>query len=377
MQSYRPDRVVSVDFWRGIALATIFVDHVPGNALEHLTQRHYGFSDAAEVFVFLAGVAASFAYLPHFHGRQLAHQSLRIGLRGFALYSAHIVALVLCGAMVAYASLATQDARILEMMQFDQLAKDPVASIVGIATLTFQPSSLNILPLYIVLLAMAPLLILLVRRDARLALALSGALYVSANLFSITLPSYPLPDAWYFNPLAWQFLFTLGLVAGCRIAKREPLPESRWLARLCGLYLILSLIVIRGGLVGTYDLSPLPRFLWDQDKTNLSLPRVLHIVALTYLLSRLPLESWIRDHISLKPLILMGRHSLPVFSLGVVLALAAQLLRIVYPLGATFDMLLISFGLALQIGLAWVLEWQKTGLMQAGKVGGRAVASSR
>jgi hypothetical protein len=376
MQSYRPDRVVSVDFWRGIALATIFIDHVPGNALEHFTQRRYGFSDAAEVFVFLAGVAASFAYLPHFQGRQLAHQSLRIGLRGFALYSAHIVTLVFCGAMVAYASLATQDARILEMMQFDQLAKDPVASIVGIATLTFQPSSLNILPLYVVLLAMAPVLILLVRCNAWLALALSGALYAAANLFSITLPSYPLPDAWYFNPLAWQFLFALGLVAGCRIAKREPLPESRWLGRLCGLYLILSLIVIRGGFVGTYDLSPLPRFLWDQDKTNLSLPRLLHIGALIYLLSRVPIEDWIKDRVSLRPLILMGRHSLPVFSLGIVLALAAQLLRIVYPLGTTLDMLLISFGLALQIGLAWVLEWQKTGL-QAGNLGGRAVASSR
>ena len=70
----RRSRVVSVDFWRGIALATIFIDHVPGNVLEHYTQRNFGFSDAAEVFVLLAGVAASFAYLPHFEAGERAHQ---------------------------------------------------------------------------------------------------------------------------------------------------------------------------------------------------------------------------------------------------------------------------------------------------------------
>jgi hypothetical protein len=376
MPLYRPNRVVSVDFWRGTALATIFIDHIPGNVLERYTQRNFGFSDAAEVFVFLAGVAASLAYLKHFRTGEVAHQTLRIGFRAFTLYMAHIVGLVFCAAIVAYASLATQDARILEMMQFDQIARDPISAILGIATLSFQPSSLNILPLYIVLLAMAPALILLVRRDARLALALSGALYLATQLFHLAPPSYPMPDAWYFNPLAWQFLFTLGLVGGVLLMNHKRVADSRALILASSLYLAISLIVVHGGYVGTYDLAPLPRFLWDQDKTNLSLPRLLHIGALVYLVSRLPVEAWIRDRAPFKPLILMGRHSLAVFSLGIVLSLAGQLLRIVYSGSMAFDMLLISFGLALQIGLAWVLEWQKTGLIRVGapadSVGARA-----
>ena len=286
---------------------------------------------------------------------------LKIGLRAFTLYMAHIVVLVFCGAMVAYTSLATQDPRILETMQFDLIAKDPVSSIVGIATLAFQPSSQNILPLYVVLLAMAPILILLMRRAAWLALMLSAALYLSTELLYLRLPSYPLPDAWFFNPLAWQLLFTLGLVSGWASLNRERLPANRALTIAAGLYLALSLLVVHGGYVGSYDLSPLPRFLWEQDKTNLSLPRLLHIAALAYLVTRLPLEAWLRDSAFSRPLILLGRHSLPIFSLGIILSLAAQMSRIIYQGGIVFDMLLICFGLALQIGLAWVLEWQKTG----------------
>ncbi|MFI5015196.1 MAG: OpgC family protein [Hyphomicrobiales bacterium] len=361
MVAFRPNRVVSVDFWRGVALATIFVDHIPGSFVAGLTPRNFGFSDAAEIFVFLAGVAAAFAYLRHFGEGQRGHQTLKIGLRAFTLYSAHIVVLVFCGAIIAYTSLATQDPRILEMMQFDVVTRDPLPALVGIATLGFQPSSLNILPLYIVLLLMAPALIGLVRHDMRLALSASGGLYLLTQFLHLTLPSYPAPDAWFFNPLAWQFLFTLGLCCGAFMAGRRRVADSRMLIAASGLYLILSFVLVHGGFVGGYDLSPLPRFLWDQDKTNLSLPRLLHFGALVYLVSRLPISEWIRDRAPFQPLIWMGQHSLPVFSLGVVLSMVGQGLRILYGHDMAFDIFLISFGLALQIGLAWVLEWQKTG----------------
>ena len=46
-------RIAAVDFWRGLILIVIMVDHVPGNVLEHLTPRNFGLSDSAEAFVFL------------------------------------------------------------------------------------------------------------------------------------------------------------------------------------------------------------------------------------------------------------------------------------------------------------------------------------
>ncbi|SEE10520.1 hypothetical protein SAMN05444161_4863 [Rhizobiales bacterium GAS191] len=368
----RSDRVVSVDFWRGIALAIIFIDHMPGGFLAHLTPRNFGFSDAAEIFVFLAGIAASFAYFKR-HGEAI-RDIFKIGRRVFTLYTTHIVVLVLCGGIIAYTSLATQDPRILEMMQFDQVAKDPLPSLVGIATLLFQPSSLNILPLYMVLLALAPALILLVRYDMRLALLASGSLYLLTQFFDLTLPSYPNPDAWFFNPLAWQLLFTLGLCCGMLVSRHRRLASNKALTVASILYLLVSLVVVHGGFVGGYDLSPLPRFLWDQDKTNLSLPRLLHFGALVYLVTRLPVDAWIRGRLYCLPLIFMGRHSLPVFSFGVVLSMVGQGLKIFYVGSDGVDVFAVSVGLALQIGLAWILEWQRTGLTKAGAPAEQAAA---
>ena len=55
-------RDLRIDFLRGLALYMIFVDHVLGDPLSMLTYRILGFSDAAEIFVFLSGVACGTAY---------------------------------------------------------------------------------------------------------------------------------------------------------------------------------------------------------------------------------------------------------------------------------------------------------------------------
>src|SRR6266853_3501877 len=55
-------RIDGIDFWRGLALLMIFIDHVPENVFQHVTQKNFGFSDAAELFVFLSGVSVALAY---------------------------------------------------------------------------------------------------------------------------------------------------------------------------------------------------------------------------------------------------------------------------------------------------------------------------
>jgi hypothetical protein len=44
-----------IDFWRGFALITIFINHVPGIYFERFSYRNIALSDSAELFVFLAG----------------------------------------------------------------------------------------------------------------------------------------------------------------------------------------------------------------------------------------------------------------------------------------------------------------------------------
>jgi len=55
-------RDLRLDLFRGIANWWIFLDHIPNNVLNWLTIRNYGFSDAADLFVFISGYTASFVY---------------------------------------------------------------------------------------------------------------------------------------------------------------------------------------------------------------------------------------------------------------------------------------------------------------------------
>ena len=55
-------RDARLDFFRGLALIMIYLNHVPGTVFEDYTNRNFGFSDAAEGFVIMSGIAAGLAY---------------------------------------------------------------------------------------------------------------------------------------------------------------------------------------------------------------------------------------------------------------------------------------------------------------------------
>ena len=44
-----------LDLFRGIANWAIFLNHIPNNAVNWITTRNYGFSDGADLFVFISG----------------------------------------------------------------------------------------------------------------------------------------------------------------------------------------------------------------------------------------------------------------------------------------------------------------------------------
>lgn len=349
-------RLLSVDFWRGFAIITIFINHIPGNLFEAYTHKNFGFSDAAELFVLLAGMAAAFAYLPGL-ASDAARTVMRIGLRAWTLYMAHLTLIAVCGAIVAYAVLVTEDTRLLEATQFDQIMSNPLSATLGVATLGLQPAYLNILPLYIVLLLLAPAMMSLVRVSPWLALAVSGAIYTCAQLLQLTLPAYPTAEAWYFNPFAWQFLFVTGLCIGGVLGAGRRVMVGNLLLVASVAYVLLALVWWRMGWI--IDLSPVPRFLWDFDKTNLSIPRLLHVLALACIVSRLPIESWLRRTGLGRPLILLGRHSLPVFCVGTALGMAATPVRVSELGHPALDLMIIPGGIVVQLALAWVLEWYR------------------
>src|SRR5207237_7976449 len=55
-------RDLRLDLFRGVANWAIYLDHIPDNVVNWITTRNYGFSDAADLFVFISGYTASFVY---------------------------------------------------------------------------------------------------------------------------------------------------------------------------------------------------------------------------------------------------------------------------------------------------------------------------
>ena len=63
-------RDLRLDFFRGLALIFIFIDHIPENVLSYFTPQAFQFYDAAEVFIFISGYTAALVY-----GRTLASRA--------------------------------------------------------------------------------------------------------------------------------------------------------------------------------------------------------------------------------------------------------------------------------------------------------------
>ena len=311
-----------IDVFRGLSLLMIFIDHIPQNVLGVTTLHNFSFSDAAEVFVLLAGFSSMLAYGGSIERNGWRNGVRRIALRCGRIYVAQILLLaVTLGIVQLWAGYFH-----LRSTPVDPILRSPGRELIDGLTLLVQPSYLNILPLYIVLLGAFPLLYWAMRRSPWLALAGSAAIWLFAGMdHGLNLPNWTdVKVGWYFNPFAWQFLFTIGAVLPRLVGRDGDLPFMRWLAWVSGAYLFVAFLESTPwtlwGLpnLQLFDIGPL-------DKTHLAWPRILDILALSYLvLSSKRMRALASNH-WLRPLEVCGRHSLEVFSVGCILALLARL----------------------------------------------------
>ncbi len=350
-----------LDVFRGLALVMIFINHVPGTVFETLTSRNFGLSDAAEGFVLMSGLAAGLAYGPGMRQGPYWPTVGRIWHRAFTLYLVHLLT-VACAIAIAAATARWFGAtRLLFANELAVLFRDPTGFLIGIPLLTHQPGYLNILPMYAVLLLVAPALLWLGLRRPRMLLALSVLLWLLAGLREWNLPNFPNPGGWHFNPLSWQLIFVIGLLAG--IASRDGrafFPVRPGWQVVAALILAFGLAwskvpaVFEGFSAGmglAADLG-IHRFFWMVEKTYLAWPRLLHMLALAYLLGSLDAVRRACGSAAAAPLALLGRHALPVFALGSILCFVGQAIKDVAPPSHALDSALIFGGLALQLLLA-------------------------
>src|SRR5258707_129003 len=152
-----PGRDLRLDFFRGLALWFIFLAHIPNNIVSWFTVRNYGFSDATEIFVFISGYTAVIAYSRMMLREGWPRAASRIYRRVWQLYVAHILLFVAFVAQIAYVSIARNTPELIEEMQLLGLGEEPYRAIVETVLLKYRPANLDVLPLYIVLLAGFPL----------------------------------------------------------------------------------------------------------------------------------------------------------------------------------------------------------------------------
>ena len=276
-------RCLPVDMWRGAALCTIFIDHIPGNVFERLTYKNFGLSDAAEAFVFLSGVSVALAFgrhtAPGFRAGFLRWTTQRI----LKLYAVHILLSLTAVAIFAFGAAATGKIGLLQQHGRWLFIDDPQAAILGLLCFGHQIGYFNILPVYVVMLAMTPAMLWLAHLDARLLLASSLALYALARLGHFNLPSWPEGGEWFLNPATWQLMLALGIAAGLRTSRR-PVPRRRDLAVLAGAIVAAGAICGTGGLGLWPELTDLAHISADVGKTMLGSGRIVHFLGVCYLI---------------------------------------------------------------------------------------------
>src|SRR5215212_5442070 len=212
------ERDLRLDLFRGLALWLIFLDHIPSNAVNWITIRNYGFSDAAEIFVFISGYTAAFVYGRAMQERGMIISGARILRRAWQVYVAHVFIFVIFMAEVAYLTAGLENPLYSEEMRVFDFLQQPGEALIQALLLKFQPNFMDVLPLYIVLLLTFPLVLGLLLLQPTVALVLSVALYSAVQHFSWNLPAYP-TGSWFFNPLAWQLIFVVG--AWCSVGASQ------------------------------------------------------------------------------------------------------------------------------------------------------------
>eukprot|EP01042_Synura_sphagnicola_P027202 gene27202-35132_t len=167
----------------------IFVAHLPANSWNAWIPARFGFSSGAELFVFCSGVASSLAFGSVFVRRGLALGTARIAYRIWQVYWAQI-GLVL--ALIALAAALDRLFGVAELaQQFPPLLTDPATALLGIASLTWQPDYLDILPMYLVILALVPVMMLARRLHTALPFLITAVLHAAVWAPGINLPRKP------------------------------------------------------------------------------------------------------------------------------------------------------------------------------------------
>src|SRR5215471_14465199 len=348
----------AIDFWRGFALVSIFINHIPGIYFERATHRNLSISDSAELFVFLAGW--SLGLLVSSRKGELTAPGLvaRLGGRAMTIYAAQILISSIALAILAAAAFAFDNPLILEWHNAAAF-QDPALTHIGLVLLTHQLGYFDILPLYVVLMLAAPLIALIDKFAKPTLVPIALTLYVSALIVPFTAPTWPVPGQWFFNPFTWQAIFVLGFALSREQGVGAVVRCNIRLIRIVALPIVLiSAILVWLNWFPDPTQLPEPKLLFLNGKSFLTPMRLIQFLALAAVFSATyayfaPWVPWLADFLSS-----LGRNSLNVFCVASLLSLCGQIVRYLYTGSLLTDTIIVIGGIGLLRLTAGVSEWR-------------------
>ena len=354
-----------LDFFRGIGMFIILIAHITNNPWTLWIPARFGFSDATEMFVFCSGMASAVAFGAVFARAGWLMGALRIAHRVWQVYWVHLgvffVTLMLMLAINTTEAFPRDEVGALNLYPF---LNNTGPNLIGLLTLTYVPNYFDILPMYLVILALIPLMLALAAVDVRLAIAASILMWVAAHL-GLSLPAEvwftnPSTRQWYFNPFAWQLVFFAGFawMAGWLPAP----PVNRMLIAVAAGVVIVSIPFAWYKIIGMSEFVRDWRNDWNVlfDKSDFGPLRFIHFLALAYL-------AWVAvgpDGVRLRgPLVALigrvGQQSLAVFAASMVLARVLGAFLNLAGGGPLAALIINLIGFALIIGVAYLAAFFK------------------
>lgn len=359
----RSQRDVRLDLFRGLANWLIFLGHIPDSVLAWFTTRNYGFSDGADLFVLISGYTATLVFGKMMMERGFVIGATRVLRRVWQLYVAHLLIFIFYLTAVHYLSHKFDDPHLMDQFNVTPLMNVPVETLLQGLLLKFKPLNLDVLPLYIVLMAAFPIFLWFMLRWRNAVMIGSIGLYLAARHYGWNFASYP-AGVWYFNPLTWQLLFVFGawLALGGAAANRGLLQFRSLYVLSIGFVLFALAITLAERIPELRQFVPdaIAESFIPNDKTNLAPYRVIHLVSLMFIVVSLIPVDWpgLKWPI-FKPMIRCGQQSLPVFCVGLFLSFIAHFVLDFGSVGVVAQLLVGAAGLWIMTMVAYYRAWSK------------------
>jgi hypothetical protein len=363
----RRPRDLRLDFFRGLGMFIIFIAHVPNNSWNDWIPARFGASDATEIFVFCSGMASAIAFGAVFRERSFLMGAARTAFRVWQVYWAHIALFVTTVALLVLLDQWSASTFYTERLWVRPFLEEPAEHLLGLVTLQYVPNYFDILPMYLVILAMMPVVAFLGLRNRWLAFALIGGLWAlaQADILSFGAEVRAGDDReWFFNPFGWQLVFFTGFAF--MMGWIKPPPVRRGLVLLAVGVLVFNLVfATRWGWQYQFVYDARDLAMWTFDKTDFGVVRYTHFLALAYLAYVIAGEGgrrlagsglWGRFVLVVRK---VGQQSLAIFLASMVLAqLFGAVLDVTGRTAAT-TALVNATAFAILVAVAYTVAWFK------------------